>query len=151
MATENIQHAVESRLATNYTDLPIQYDGMKGPLVSGVVSSPPPSTGYVLVEIWDGISNPASLGESPKLRRQTGTIFVSIFTPVGDGTTEARKQADLIAAVFRDAEFVYSGTRVYCREPYFSRLGEKNNRVMGDSVTWFLFQVAIPYFADSFV
>lgn len=151
MATTEIQHAVESRMNSMYSGLPIQYDGMKGPVIGGVVVVPPPASGFVFVEIMDGVANPATLGGLPKLRRQTGTIFVTVNVPIGYGTTAARTECDDIMAIFRDAVFSDGGTTVYCREPYPNRLGEKYNRIMGDSTTWFMMQVVVPFYADSFV
>jgi len=105
-----------------------------------------PTTSWVALEVWDGASARASLG-NPALRRTTGTVFVTIFTPVGLGSNPARALADQVVAIFRDIRTA----GITFEEPDVKRIGEQvvsSTGSVNSTTQRYQMVVAIPFFYD---
>lgn len=140
MGIATISVAVENLFSTNWgTTTPIRYDN---------VPFTPPQTAWVSIETWPGNSSKASLGNSLQLRRSLGTVFISVYTPIGDGSKPARDLADQVAAIFRDKQV--SG--ITFQEPDMGRVGEIYYAATGSGVVgttqWYQAKVAVPFFYD---
>ena len=112
-----------------------------------------PVTSWVSIEVWDGPTRNAAIGSVScvKPRRSVGTVFITIFTPLKDGSNPARVYADQVTAIFRDVQI--SG--ITFDEPDISRLGEvyyaATGGVASGTAQWFQLKVAIPFTADEFI
>ena len=113
--------------------------------------TPPDDASWVSLEIWDGKSSKASLGTGVQLRRELGTVFVMIFTPLNDGSRPAKLLADAVADIFRD--LVVSGVTFY--ESTSIRVGQQYYTNSGTGVPataqWYQIKVAIPFKYDEYV
>lgn len=107
--------------------------------------TPPTDSPWVSLEVWDGESIKASIGTDNQLRRTRGTVFINIYTVVGDGSKGARTYADQAKTTFRD--LVVSGITFY--EGSTKRLGEFT--YSGGSSQWYQMSVAIPFLYDEYL
>ena len=133
MGTSALNVAIEDHFATNWgsTTL-IKYDNVPFNI---------PNDPWVSIEVWDGLSRKASMGNSTQLRRTVGTVFVTIYTPTNGGSKPARDYADQISGIFRDVQT--SG--ITFEEPDTSRLGEVYHGATGGNTSgtsqWYLMKV----------
>jgi len=113
-----------------------------------------PTTAWVCLEVWDGVSRQVSLNVSTgatttSLRRSTGTVLVNIYTPLTKGSKAARDLADTACGIFRSNQV--SG--ITFEEPSVRRVGEQYYTVGGVQSTtqWYQMIVSVPFFADSII
>lgn len=144
MGSQAFTNTIESTFATAWgSTTPIKSDNV--PLQSE------PTSAYVAIEVWDGKSNKASVGNGVQLRRTLGTVFVMVFTPNNLGSKAGRTYADSIKAIFRD--LVVSNVTFY--EGNVARLGEKYYTNSGTGVPatskWFQMAVSIPFKYDEYI
>ena len=144
MASSTYNTTIESTFATAWgATTPIAYDNVE--------FTPPSSSAYVKLEVWDGPSSKASIGAGNQLRRTIGTAFFTIYTPMGLGSKPARTYADQIVTIFRDLQI---GGLVF-EEGDISRIGEKYYPSGGTSVNgtgqWYELMVAIPFRSDVYI
>jgi len=132
MSYADERRAIETRLDSNFTALPIKYEGQRFQM--------PSSGGFVALTIRNGSGQQISTG-SPPLHRYTGTIVVDVFVPEDTGTATARMHADTIDDIFRRAQFsAGSNGTISCRTPSISTVGVESG--------WFRLSVNIPYQRD---
>jgi hypothetical protein len=111
MSHADTRRAIESRFQTEwaasaYSAIPVWYENAKFTV---------PTTGaYVALSIIDTGSEPADIAGT--FIRYTGTIQADIIVPENTGTQTARQMADVIAGIYRRAQFSCgaSGT-INCR------------------------------------
>lgn len=135
--------AIEGLFATGWgTTTPVRYDN--------VPFTAPDSSAWVSVEVWDGRSIKGSLGAGVQLRRSVGTVFVTIYTPINNGSKAARDYADQVVLIFRDVQV--SG--ITFEEPDVSRIGEAHYTSTGAASTGtallYQLKVAISFHMDLF-
>lgn len=129
------RQAIESRLAANFTAIPIQFENVPAP-----ASKDP----YCALFIRRGDGHQISLGPSPQLQRWAGLIIVQVFVPEDTGTQEIATHADNIAAVFNRQEFSSGASGlIRCRVAKVETIGVRNG--------WFQQNVTIPYSRDKSV
>jgi hypothetical protein len=100
--------------------------------------NPDNHTSWVRLTIQDGEARQVSMG-FPKLFRNTGVIFVQVFTPSGVGPDPALKLADDAAAIFRN--FKQDG--VTCRAPSI-----RDSRQDG---RWYQVVLQVPFYRDEMI
>lgn len=121
--------AIESRFETQWgLTTPVAY--------MNVEFDPPRGSPWVRLSVLPGGEGQIELG-NPSLDRHVGIIDVSIFTPEGKGTKQARELAEQAAAVFRKASF--SG--ILCRNPDVTTVGVMDG--------WHQITVRVPYQRDT--
>lgn len=113
--------------------------------------NPPSNAAWVEVSVHDGSSSKKTLGPSVQLRRSLGTVFITVYGPLNQGSKPTRQLADQITAIFRDLQT--DGITFF--EGSVSKLGEVyyTHNVQSSSTpsTWYQMKVAIPYFYDQYL
>lgn len=121
--------AIEARFETQWAlTTPVAY--------MNVEFTPPRDAPWVRLTVLPGGEGQIELG-NPSLDRHVGLIDVSVFTPEGSGTKQARELAEQAAAIFRKANF--SG--ILCRNPDVTTVGIIDG--------WMQLAVRIPYQRDT--
>lgn len=143
MGSSTLNIAIENKFKTAWgTTTPVSYDGTRFIV---------PTVNWVHIEVWDGSSRKASLGTGVQLRRSSGTIFITIYTELGEGSKPARELADAACEVFRD--FQVSG--LTCYEPEVKRLGEvyHASSTSGAKATlqWYQMIVSVPFIYNQYI
>lgn len=98
-------------------------------------------TGFIALEVAFGESFQASIGSGngQNLFRHPGTIFVHVVTPADSGAGLGLEMSDVIAGIFREAQF--SG--VSCSAPTVSKPGA--GQVEGN---WSMMTVSVGFYYD---
>ncbi len=124
--------AIESRFATEFASLrpgvPIDNDN---------VTFRPSAVPWVRISVSPGGSVAASVGASHY--RDSGIVFVQIFTELGQGAGTAQAIADDVVSIFRGI----SVTALSFLDPVAERIGPNENN--------YQMNVRIPYRSDKFV
>ena len=132
---EQERQAIEERLASNYTALPIRFEN--APFRET-------STAYCALFIRRGEGRQVTLGDGAQHHRWTGLIIVQVFYPEDTGTAAALQQATTIGDIFRRQEFSVSGSGlIRCRVPSIETVGVRNG--------WFQVNITTPYLRDKLV
>ena len=122
---------IRSRFAAEFPRLrpavAIHYDN--------VGAAPPDGEPWVRLTIEHGDGEQVSIGAARRWR-QTGTVRVQVFAPVGEGGGEALAIADDVASVFRGV----SEPGVRFAAPGLTRVGPGRR--------WYELQVAVPWTAE---
>lgn len=142
MSHVTLNQTVENTFATAWgSTTPIAYDN--------IAFTQPSGSSWVKVYVREGDSQKITLGTAPQRRRTLGTVFVDIYTPIGQGSKAARTYADSVKAIFKDlrvsgVQFDGAGDVMVFGERYFSNSGT------GVPATSQIFQVsvAIPFKYD---
>lgn len=94
----DIESAIRTRLAANWSATPIKYGNTPSPAVE------PP---FIYVEIRHTGSRQTSVGtgDSNRRFRQTGLIIIGIYVKKNDGTGLAAQYADTLCDIFRGKTF----------------------------------------------
>lgn len=128
MSFRDAAQAIESRLQTNWTATPIQFENV--PLAE-------PGAAYVALFIRDGEGVQISLG-TPALRRWPGIIILQVFVPERTGTRKAREYADALATIFDRAQFSSGASGVIsCHTPSIDTVGTRDG--------WCQVNVTVPF------
>lgn len=120
--------AIEARLENNWTETAIAFDNIE--------FQEQGREEFIRLTILDGASKQASLEDKP-LYRNIGLIAIQIFVRPGSGLQRAEKLGDMLAEIYRGAQF--SG--ITCKAPQYQRVGEKEN--------WFQVNLNIPFYMDN--
>jgi hypothetical protein len=144
MTTVNLNTTIESTFATSWgSTTTVAFEN--------VAYTPPVDASWVKIYVKDGDSQKISLGKAPQRRRTLGTVFVDIFTVIGQGSKPARTLADSVKAVFRDLRvggiFFYEGDVTIFGERYYTNSGTG----VPATSQWYQAVVAIPFFMDETV
>lgn len=129
MSAETERAAVEGRFTAQWTGTPLAHV-----VFDNIAYVPVQGTPYVRLSIRPGNSERITIGS--REHRTVGLIVVQIFTPLGQGTSDARVLAEQAAAIFRDQEF----GGVLCRSASIQNVGQ--------STDWNQFNVTVPYQRD---
>ena len=115
--------AIETRLYDNWQSppgtlrTPIRYWSSDAPFEQ-------PETAWIALLIEGDRGRQISPGEGEQLHRYDGLITISVFTPEGNGPTEAEGYLDLLDPIWRRAEFSYgSSGLIRCRTPWARAVG----------------------------
>ena len=142
MGSSVLNIAIEDKFKTSWgTTTPISYDNLPFDV---------PLTNWVRLEVWDGDATKASLGTGVQLRRSSGTVFITIYSVLSQGSKPARDLADQVATVFRDIQL--SGLIFF--EPSVKRLGEVYHTGGGDrgsTAQWYQIIVSIPFINNQYI
>lgn len=132
MSFSDERRAIETRLADNFSALPIWYENQKFDIPAG--------TPWVKITILNGAGRQASINSSP-LQRYVGVIQIDVFVKQDSGTATARTHADTIEAIFRNAQFSAgsSGT-ITCRTPSITPVPDQDE--------WYQLSVSVSYHRD---
>jgi len=101
--------------------------------------TPPLNQTWIALTILSGAGQVIALNDSANLRKKhLGTAVVQVFTPLGEGTGTGKREADLVANIFRDA-VISAGVagRIKFRTPNLITVGEDEG--------WYQYNVAIPF------
>lgn len=121
MSHVTLNQTIENTFATAWgSTTPVCYEN--------VAFTPPVGSSWVKIYLREGDSSKITLGTAPQMRRTLGTVFVDIFTPVGQGSKAVRTYADSIKAVFRDLrvsgiQFDGGGDVMVWGEKYYTNSG----------------------------
>lgn len=121
MGSLSLNQTVENAFATAWgSTTTVAYDN--------VAFVPPTGSSWVKIYVRDGDSSKITLGTSPQRRRTIGTVFVDIFTPIGQGSAPVRTLADSVKAVFKDLringiQFDGGGDVIVWGERYYTNSG----------------------------
>jgi len=87
------------KAAWDQTGCPMVFD-------DNVANIPPSETAWARATIKHATGDQSSLSGETGARRftDTGTITVQVFAPVGDGSTECYRKAQLVRNAYRDAK-----------------------------------------------
>ena len=124
--------AIETRFATEFAIL-----RPSAPIDRDNVTFTPSATPWVRISVSPGGSNAASVGVSHY--RDTGVVFVQIFTELGQGAGTAQAIADDVVSIFRGISL----TALSFLDPVVVRVGHHENH--------YQMNVRIPYRSDKFV
>lgn len=135
MSFQDERSAIEKRFADNWTGTTaakVRYENAP--------FNQPKTGAWVALTIRDGIAQQASISSQP-LNRYPGIVVIDIFVPENTGTDEARRLAELAAAIFRNVQFSAgsSGT-ITCRVPYVTTIGARDG--------WFQLAVTVNFYRD---
>ncbi len=122
---ETTNQIIEKRFQDNWTDTKVDYENMPFTPVRGV--------SHVKLRIEWAITTNISIGG---LKRGEGLIYVSVFTPVRDGSTKAMQLADKAANIFQNQQ----EGQVTFNAAFINRVGEGNE--------WYQLNVLIPFKSD---
>lgn len=141
MSHVTLNTTVENTFATAWgSTTPICYENIS--------CTPPVGSSWVKVYVREGDSQKITIGESPQTRRTLGTVFVDIFTPIGQGSKAVRTYADSIKTIFKDLRV--SGIQFF--EGDLQVWGERYYTNSGTGVPatsqWYQGTVAIPFKYD---
>lgn len=141
MGSVTINTAIENKFATSWgATTVIAYDNVN--------FTPPENASWVKIYVRDGDSTKVSIGSSQQIRRTFGTVFVDIFTVIGQGSLTVRTLADSVKTIFRD--LFLSGIQFY--EGDVMVFGEKYYTNSGTGVPatsqWYQATVSIPFRYD---
>lgn len=144
MTTVSLNTTIESTFTTSWgSTTTVAYDN--------VAYTPPVDASWVKIYVRDGDSEKISIGKSPQCRRTLGTVFVDIFTVVGQGSKPVRALADSVKATFRDLRVdgiqFYEGTVTIFGEKYYTNSGTG----VPATSQWYQAAVAIPFKYDEVV
>lgn len=102
--------------------------------------TPTPGQSFVRFWVTDAGASQVSMGDpGNNIYRHSGTLYIMIFTPAGQGDEEALKLADQAAAIFRGWQPQGTGLR-FLHAPYVRRAGLEQ--------TWYHLNVLVPFQRD---
>ena len=116
MSFSAIRVAIESHIASNWTQTPVQYENVD--LDTKDMSE------YISINVLSGESVQSSIGESGQYLT-SGSLVIMIFTGIGSGSARAKTLADTLAGLFRGAKIggvsfkVPSGNQVASTGSYY--------------------------------
>jgi len=110
--------------------------------------TPPTSASWVKITVREGDSEKITLGSSPQRRRTVGTVFIDVFTVVGQGSKPVRALADSVKTVFRDLRVsgiqFFEGDVMVQGERYYTNSGTG----VPATSQWYQATVALPFKYD---
>ena len=142
MSHVTLNQTVESTFATAWgSTTTIAYDN--------VAFTPPVGSSWVKIYVREGDSSKITIGTAPQRRRTLGTVFVDIFTPIGQGSKAVRTYADNVKAIFKDLrvsgiQFDGAGDVMVFGERYYTNSGTG----VPATSQWYQATVAIPFKYD---
>lgn len=130
MTFETQERAFEDRFETNWPHTPIQWPN--------VAFSSKDKTEFVSFTNITDDTKEKSMGSDPVLYRYFGNIVIQIFVEPNSGATRALKLAELVADIWRSAQF----NGINMKATKLVRVGVHKS--------WYQLDVISPYYVNSF-
>ena len=134
MNFEDIRSLIESKMATDWTTTPIEFENVEDS--AALLAAKAANTPWIRVTIREGAASLISMAPASSCYRYPAVLFVQIFVKQGTGTATSRIYASAISDIWRG----YFTNNVEFKTPSGDVVGELNG--------WFQFNVEVPFMWD---